>query len=221
MTEVSLPNPVRELTVISSLHFKRSISFVIITQLNHVTDFRFLTMGNACKIEVHAYAGWQPRWFVLNDGVLSYYKSLEEVGQGCKGSINVASCEIQLHSTDTNRLDLSIPGEQVTKFPDIAGREIRRLFLQHIYVRAATEKERQKWLIALGSSKACLQQNSSGTLVKRSTSPLTSNGIQVFGIGTRTWIWDFHFLITISYSIQCENEKTSAPPSVPARFGAK
>ena len=58
-------------------------------------------------------AGWQPRWFVLNDGVLSYYKSLEDVGQGCKGSINVASCEIQLHPTDLNRLDLSIPGEQV------------------------------------------------------------------------------------------------------------
>ena len=74
-------------------------------------------MCDVFSIEIHAYAGWQPRWFVLNDGVLSYYKSLEEVGQGCKGSINVASCEIQLHSTDTNRLDLSIPGEQVAKLP--------------------------------------------------------------------------------------------------------
>ena len=107
----------------------------------------------------------------------------------------MASCEIQLHTTDTNRLDLSIPGEQVTKLPDVAGREIRRLFLQHIYVRAATEKERQKWLIALGSSKACLQQNSGGTVAKRSTSPLTSNGIQVFRIGTQIGIWDFQFLI--------------------------
>ena len=65
------------------------------------------------KILNYVFVGWQPRWFVLNDGVLSYYKSLEDVGQGCKGSINVASCEIQLHPTDLNRLDLSIPGEQV------------------------------------------------------------------------------------------------------------
>ena len=59
--------------------------------------------------------------------------------------------------------------------------------LQHIYVRAESEKERQKWLIALGSSKACLQQNGggggggggAGGGVKRTSSPLSSNGIQV------------------------------------------
>jgi hypothetical protein len=38
--------------------------------------------------------GWQPRWFILEDGVLSYYKSEEEVNQGCKGSVCVAACEI-------------------------------------------------------------------------------------------------------------------------------
>ena len=38
--------------------------------------------------------GWQPRWFVLEDGVLSYYLSAEEVQQGCRGSLNVASCDI-------------------------------------------------------------------------------------------------------------------------------
>lgn len=74
----------------------------------------------------------------MDGGVLSYYKSLEEVERGCKGSINVSACEIRLHPTDHLRLDLTIPGEQ------------------HMYVRANSEKARQQWLVALGSAKACL-----------------------------------------------------------------
>lgn len=38
--------------------------------------------------------GWQPRWFVLDNGNLSYYKSEEEVNLGCKGSIRMAVCDI-------------------------------------------------------------------------------------------------------------------------------
>ena len=40
------------------------------------------------------FAGWQTRWFVLENGVLTYYKSQEEVNQGCKGSIKIQACEI-------------------------------------------------------------------------------------------------------------------------------
>jgi pleckstrin family protein A (phosphoinositide binding specific) protein 8 len=39
-------------------------------------------------------AGWQTRWFILDNGVLAYYKSQEEVNQGCKGSMKVTACEI-------------------------------------------------------------------------------------------------------------------------------
>lgn len=38
--------------------------------------------------------GWQQRWFVLKSGVLYYYVSESEVGQACKGSLKVASCDI-------------------------------------------------------------------------------------------------------------------------------
>lgn len=38
--------------------------------------------------------GWQPRWFVLEVGVLAYYKSQEEVGLGSRGSVKMACCEI-------------------------------------------------------------------------------------------------------------------------------
>ncbi|XP_072181029.1 pleckstrin homology domain-containing family A member 8-like [Diadema setosum] len=83
-------------------------------------------------------AGWQPRWFVLDKGILTYYKSQDEMSQGCKGSVKMACCEIQVHPTDETRLDLIIPGEQ------------------HFYVRGATPADRQRWLVALGSAKACL-----------------------------------------------------------------
>ena len=38
--------------------------------------------------------GWQPRWFVLESGVLSYYISPEEVTQGSRRSYKAASCHI-------------------------------------------------------------------------------------------------------------------------------
>ncbi|KAJ8004315.1 hypothetical protein DPEC_G00157850, partial [Dallia pectoralis] len=82
--------------------------------------------------------GWQPRWFVLGDGILSYYDSQDDVCKGSKGSIKMSVCEIKVHSTDNTRLELIIPGEQ------------------HFYVKAVNAAERQMWLVALGSSKAGL-----------------------------------------------------------------
>ncbi|KAM6450179.1 pleckstrin homology domain-containing family A member 8 isoform 1-T1 [Liasis olivaceus] len=83
-------------------------------------------------------SGWQPRWFLLAGGVLSYYDSREDAWKGCKGSIQMAVCEIQVHSTDNTRMDLMIPGEQC------------------FYLKAKDTAERQKWLVALGTAKACL-----------------------------------------------------------------
>ncbi|CAH2074241.1 unnamed protein product, partial [Iphiclides podalirius] len=82
--------------------------------------------------------GWQTRWFVLENGILSYYKSQEEVIQGCKGSVKVTVCQINVNSIDNTRLDLVIPGQQ------------------HMYLRAPSPQDRQKWLVALGSAKACV-----------------------------------------------------------------
>ncbi|XP_053137030.1 pleckstrin homology domain-containing family A member 3 isoform X2 [Hemicordylus capensis] len=78
--------------------------------------------------------GWQPRWFVLDNGILSYYDSQDDVCKGSKGSIKMAVCEIK----DSTRMELIIPGEQ------------------HFYMKAVNAAERQRWLVALGSSKACL-----------------------------------------------------------------
>ncbi|CAI9718054.1 pleckstrin homology domain-containing family A member 8-like [Octopus vulgaris] len=88
-------------------------------------------------------SGWQPRWFILENGILSYYKSQEVVNSGCKGSIKMTVCDVVVHPSDSTRLDLVIPGEQ------------------HFYLKAATPHERQQWLIALGTSKACLANGQS------------------------------------------------------------
>ncbi|ESP00844.1 hypothetical protein LOTGIDRAFT_140459 [Lottia gigantea] len=86
-------------------------------------------------------SGWQPRWFVLDNGILSYYKSQEDVNNGCKGSIKMSACDISVHHSDSTRLDLIIPGEQ------------------RYYVKAANYQERQAWLVALGSSKAAFNSS--------------------------------------------------------------
>uniref|UniRef100_A0A3B3S8G0 Pleckstrin homology domain-containing family A member 8 n=1 Tax=Paramormyrops kingsleyae TaxID=1676925 RepID=A0A3B3S8G0_9TELE len=86
-------------------------------------------------------SGWQPRWFVLEGDTLSYYDSQEDVWKGCKGSIKISVCEIQVHSSDSTRVDLTIPGEQ------------------YFYLRAINAAQRQKWLVALGTAKACLTDN--------------------------------------------------------------
>lgn len=88
------------------------------------------------------WSGWQTRWFILDDGVLAYYKSQDEVNQGCKGSMKVSACEIIVNPVDNTRMDLVIPGEQ------------------HIYLRAPSSQERQQWLVALGSAKACVTTRS-------------------------------------------------------------
>ncbi|KFD57882.1 hypothetical protein M514_01115 [Trichuris suis] len=82
--------------------------------------------------------GWQPRWFVLDGSVLSYCISEAEVSHGCKGSVNLSDCEVNgaPDSYDHCRFEIVVPGEQC------------------FYVRARTTKERQEWLIALGTAKS-------------------------------------------------------------------
>lgn len=50
-------------------------------------------------------------------------------------------CCVLVHSSDSTRVDLTIPGEQ------------------YFYLRAINAAERQKWLVALGTAKACLTDN--------------------------------------------------------------
>ncbi|XP_018027063.1 pleckstrin homology domain-containing family A member 3 [Hyalella azteca] len=82
--------------------------------------------------------GWQPRWFVLTDGELTYYKNEEDVNSGCKGSVKLCACQILVHPTDSLRVDIVIPYEQ------------------RFYLKAPSQMQRHAWLVALGNAKAGL-----------------------------------------------------------------
>ena len=40
--------------------------------------------------------GWQKRWIVLKDGALSYYKTQNETGCGCRGAISLYKAYIKV-----------------------------------------------------------------------------------------------------------------------------
>lgn len=40
--------------------------------------------------------GWQDRYIVLKNGTLSYYKSEQEKGYGCRGALSLAKASIKV-----------------------------------------------------------------------------------------------------------------------------
>ncbi|CAI2733215.1 unnamed protein product [Schistosoma spindalis] len=93
-------------------------------------------------------SGWQQRYFILDDGVLSYYRSKEEMNSGCKGSVKLSVCDVIVHSSDPRRFDLILDE-------------------QRYYLRALSRADRQRWVIALGSSKV-------------GTAQLKSEGVNIY-----------------------------------------
>ncbi|XP_076322975.1 ceramide transfer protein [Tachypleus tridentatus] len=52
--------------------------------------------------------GWQSRYIVLKDGTLSYYKSENDTGYGCRGAISIHKATIKPHEFDECRFDVSV-----------------------------------------------------------------------------------------------------------------
>lgn len=74
--------------------------------------------------------GYRQRWFVLDsDGILSYYRNNSEVGQTCRGSINLQEAKI---CTDSATHSLTISASSQT-----------------FHLKAEDEHDRQQWLKAL------------------------------------------------------------------------
>lgn len=71
--------------------------------------------------------GWQDRYIVLKDGTLSYYKSENETGFGCRGAVSLTKAVITDHEFDECRIDVSVN--------DCLW-----------YLRCKSEDERQSWL---------------------------------------------------------------------------
>ncbi|KZS07572.1 Oxysterol-binding protein 1 [Daphnia magna] len=77
--------------------------------------------------------GYQKRWFILSNGVLSYYRSQAEMAHTCRGSIRLQGAMI--HTEDTCHFVISNAGTNT------------------FHLRASTEVERQRWVTALELAK--------------------------------------------------------------------
>ncbi|XP_051552233.1 oxysterol-binding protein 2-like isoform X2 [Myxocyprinus asiaticus] len=77
--------------------------------------------------------GYQRRWFVLSNGLLSYYRTQAEMAHTCRGTINLAMAHID--TEDACNIVLSSGGRTY-------------------HLKASTEVERQRWVTALELAKA-------------------------------------------------------------------
>ncbi|XP_061840064.1 oxysterol-binding protein 1 isoform X4 [Nerophis lumbriciformis] len=73
--------------------------------------------------------GYQRRWFVLSNGLLSYYRTQAEMGHTCRGTINLATANIVVE--DSCNFVISNGGAQT------------------YHLKASSEVERQRWITAL------------------------------------------------------------------------
>lgn len=51
-------------------------------------------------------SGYKPRWFVLEDGVLSYYKHQDDAGSACRGAINMRIARLHMDPQDKTRFEI-------------------------------------------------------------------------------------------------------------------
>jgi hypothetical protein len=65
-----------------------------------------LKMAGILKKWVNFSTGWKPRYFVLDQGSLSYFKSEEEYPLTCRGSISTRVATIEFPEKDKSRFDV-------------------------------------------------------------------------------------------------------------------
>ncbi|KAF2843642.1 oxysterol binding protein 1 [Patellaria atrata CBS 101060] len=79
-------------------------------------------------------SGYKLRWFVLEDGVLSYYKHQDDAGSACRGAINMRIAK--LHMDPQDKLRFEIQGKSSVKY----------------HLKANHQVEAKRWYWALNNS---------------------------------------------------------------------
>ncbi|KAJ1513129.1 hypothetical protein HMI54_005165 [Coelomomyces lativittatus] len=85
-------------------------------------------------------SGYKARWFVLEDGLLSYYKNQDDVPDSCRGSISMKVASVLTDPSDRHRFD-------------VLGKGSIRYHLRTEHVAEA-----QRWIQALNQSKKLLDE---------------------------------------------------------------
>ncbi|KAK7525719.1 uncharacterized protein IWZ02DRAFT_374173 [Phyllosticta citriasiana] len=78
--------------------------------------------------------GYKLRWFVLEDGVLSYYKHQDDAGSACRGAINMRIAK--LHMDPQDKLRFEIHGKSSVKY----------------HLKANHQVEAKRWFWALNNA---------------------------------------------------------------------
>ncbi|KAF9979011.1 hypothetical protein BGZ73_007112 [Actinomortierella ambigua] len=94
-------------------------------------------------------SGYKARWFVLEDGVLSYYHNQEDAGNACRGSINLGIAKLWIDSADKQRFDIIGKGS------------IR------YHLKAGHVNEAKRWILALTQTKQWITDTSNGDKSRR------------------------------------------------------
>ncbi|KAI9886019.1 MAG: pre-mRNA-splicing factor rse1 [Watsoniomyces obsoletus] len=78
--------------------------------------------------------GYKLRWFVLEDGVLSYYKHQDDAGSACRGAINMRIAKINMDPHDNQRFE--VQGKSSVKY----------------HLKASHVVEAKRWFWALNNA---------------------------------------------------------------------
>lgn len=79
-------------------------------------------------------SGYKLRWFVLEDGVLSYYKHQDDIGSACRGAINMRIGKLHMDPQDKQRFE--IHGKSSVKY----------------HLKANHQVEAKRWYWALNNA---------------------------------------------------------------------
>lgn len=137
--------------------------------------------------------GYQLRWFVLEDGVLSYYKHQEDAGSACRGAINMRIAKLHMDPTEKTKFD--ILGKSSVKYNLKSNHEVeaKRWFwalnnsIQWTKDQAREEERQRKkkaeLLRAVKAENSCSSSNkeSGGDMTSETTSiiDLRRNSVQI------------------------------------------
>ncbi|XP_053617090.1 oxysterol-binding protein 1 isoform X2 [Plodia interpunctella] len=124
--------------------------------------------------------GYQRRWFVLSNGLLSYYRNQAEMAHTCRGTISLLGALI--HTADSCTFVISNGGTQT------------------FHIRAHNEVERQSWVtsLELAKAKAIRAQESDEDEDQMSSGTAAARGPEGEGEDARELAARFHDLRTCS-----------------------
>jgi ankyrin repeat protein len=118
--------------------------------------------------------GYQLRWFVLEDGVMSYYKHQDDTGSACRGAINMRIAKLNMDPTEKTKFD--ILGKSSVKY----------------HLKANHEVEAKRWFWALNNSIQWTkdQAKEEDKLRERSAELLQQAKAEHTGVSKKPWALD-------------------------------